>query len=757
MPRKRIFDMDAYVLDICKAASIDPKGLKALQHCDGESYYFLEFRSFLKYVAIQNWSKNRWNLVDFNSPDFTELDKELESENWKLNLPSVHDMTNYAKLILIYGNLCYPIIDMLRANRLYLRIAESLKEKPHWFIFGEPGCDKIELACNIAMRYVWESKLPDNPINSLPEKDGSPSKMFDIIETSRYAIFECTGTNDEMLHADLFGHAKNSYNGAYYESKGLIGILTEKTDEILQKRIHDGESRDQINARTAIVLSEFQRAGIGFQKAILAYLDNGSYFRLGENQLRKGNCAVICTITGTRDELSTSKSIGQRPDLYCNSPFIPYFCDPLFFSTSEIPIAIFRACQHFKETAVHDDDMGDTDLSIFEFKIPFPYILINYWYAHERWPENYEQLERELKEYIEGFIGLAKLGDLKYIRNPDDYRESLKKYINPVGKLSASEAAMSEAVREAIEVNKETFLRLIKIPSNPGFQEFVANRELEPFDILEIDDLLYKPVSYYTYRYFDKVENRWIRVPEGINRCLHLDSLSVDSDSQNCIIAEMHACINKKSSVYDELNKHSLILSSEKTIFPQKSGIPDSYVSPEANRPKHNLSDLEIIRARLDDEKTADKTIILQFKNGDVDTVEFGRINTISFSLLLFLIYERQMKEEGWLLAVHRIFRRQFDNDAKSVKNIQAPPMLLKVLAFCQMGQRDGSITDTGWWGEKGKRKNAIDSIRKAFNKKIEGNIIKELPNYGKYRDCTLADGVDAIIDNLPGSIESPK
>jgi DNA-binding NtrC family response regulator len=202
-------------------------------------------------------------------------------------------------------------------------------------LFGETGTGKGVLA-------RW--------IHNQSDRGGEP-----------FVELNCSSLKGELLRSELFGHARGSFTSAIKDKEGLIEVA-------------DGGT---------LFLDEIGDMDIDVQAQLLKTIEEKSFRRVGDNQLRKSNFRLMCATN--RDLLKETETGRFRKDLYYRICVFPITLPPL------------------RERA--DDIAGFTD-----------YLLAGFGYAHfplssgilhllmkYAWPGNL----RELKNMLERAVILA--------------------------------------------------------------------------------------------------------------------------------------------------------------------------------------------------------------------------------------------------------------------------------------------------------------------------------------------------------------
>ncbi|TNE47160.1 MAG: sigma-54-dependent Fis family transcriptional regulator [Deltaproteobacteria bacterium] len=108
-----------------------------------------------------------------------------------------------------------------------------------------------------------------------------------------FVALNCAALSPQLLESELFGYAPGAFTGAH--SEGKQGLLT---------------SAEQ----GTLFLDEIADTPASFQALLLRFLEDGSYYRVGDTQLRHANVRLVCA---TSQELEEQVQQGSfRQDLF---------------------------------------------------------------------------------------------------------------------------------------------------------------------------------------------------------------------------------------------------------------------------------------------------------------------------------------------------------------------------------------------------------------------------------------------------------
>jgi sigma-54 dependent transcriptional regulator, acetoin dehydrogenase operon transcriptional activator AcoR len=108
-----------------------------------------------------------------------------------------------------------------------------------------------------------------------------------------FVALNCAALSDTLLESELFGHAAHAFTGA--SPKGVDGKL-------------------QAASGGTLFLDEVADMPRALQAALLRFLDDGSYFRVGETKSRRADVRLVCATS--RDLVQMTKSGAFREDLF---------------------------------------------------------------------------------------------------------------------------------------------------------------------------------------------------------------------------------------------------------------------------------------------------------------------------------------------------------------------------------------------------------------------------------------------------------
>jgi DNA-binding NtrC family response regulator len=137
-------------------------------------------------------------------------------------------------------------------------------------------------------------------------------------EHEPFVELNCSSLRGELLRSELFGHARGSFTSAIKDKEGLIEVA-------------DGGT---------LFLDEIGDMDIEVQAQLLKTIEEKSFRRVGENQVRRSDFRLLCATN--RDLLKETETGRFRKDLYYRICVFPIILPPLKQRTEDIP----GLCEH---------------------------------------------------------------------------------------------------------------------------------------------------------------------------------------------------------------------------------------------------------------------------------------------------------------------------------------------------------------------------------------------------------------------------
>ncbi len=207
-----------------------------------------------------------------------------------------------------------------------------------------------------------------------------------------FVAVNCSSLKGDLLHSELFGHAKGSFTSALQDRSGLLEIA-------------DGGT---------LFLDEIGDMDLGVQAQFLKVIEEKQYRRLGEDRIRNSDFRLICATH--RDLLQETKNGRFRLDLYYRINVYPIYLPSL---RERIP-DLEGLVNHLMEGL---NNRQPVTLEIMELLRSYP------------WPGNI----RELRNVLERACLLSSGETLEVEHFPGIHREAVQMSNNQ--KLRTAEAA----------------------------------------------------------------------------------------------------------------------------------------------------------------------------------------------------------------------------------------------------------------------------------------------------------------------------
>ena len=205
--------------------------------------------------------------------------------------------------------------DKIALQRKVIRLEKQLNEK-HGFdiIIGESPA--LTQAVSLAKKVA-----PTNAPVLLTGETGTGKEVFaEAIHYSShnkentFVALNCGAFSKELIESELFGHKAGSFTGATKDKKGLVEEAKNGT----------------------LFLDEIGEMPLDLQPKLLRFLENGTYYRVGETTERK---AEIRLIAATNRDLQKEAESGKfRRDLYFRIAVFTIHLPALYERTKDIEL-----------------------------------------------------------------------------------------------------------------------------------------------------------------------------------------------------------------------------------------------------------------------------------------------------------------------------------------------------------------------------------------------------------------------------------
>lgn len=207
-----------------------------------------------------------------------------------------------------------------------------------------------------------------------------------------FVAINCGALPESLLESELFGHAKGSFTGAEQEKKGLFEMAD----------------------RGTLLLDEVGNLPMNVQKALLRFLQEKEFYRVGETSPTRVDVRVLAATNADLQEEMKGGSF--REDLYYRLAVVSLRMPPLRERRTDIPLL---ATHFLKEM---NSRFGT---QVKGFTPEACEVLIGY-----DWPGNVRELKNVIEatlaiesESLVGIDGLSRLMDVEHFRETRGDRE----------------------------------------------------------------------------------------------------------------------------------------------------------------------------------------------------------------------------------------------------------------------------------------------------------------------------------------------
>ncbi len=177
-----------------------------------------------------------------------------------------------------------------------------------------------------------------------------------------FVTINCAALTETILEAELFGYKKGAFTGAVADKKGLFEVG------------HTG----------TIFLDEVGEMSLSLQVKILRLIQEGTFMRVGDTELRQVDVRII---SATHRDLRRLIELGRfREDLYYRLAVVELTLPPLRDRAEDIPILIQSFLGHFE----HKTEKTGMTLSKEVMKI----------FQEYYWPGNVREIRNEIERLV---------------------------------------------------------------------------------------------------------------------------------------------------------------------------------------------------------------------------------------------------------------------------------------------------------------------------------------------------------------------
>lgn len=266
-----------------------------------------------------------------------------------------------------------------------------------------------------------------------------------------FIMINCANIPRELLEGELFGYEKGAYTGAYQTKPGKVELADNGT----------------------LFLDEIGDIDYNLQSKLLTFIQDGTFYRVGSNKLRKVNARIIAATNKDLEQAIEEKVF--RKDLYYRLNVFPIYNPPLRERIEDIPELVSSLVLKFNIKFRKDvEKISNESLKS----------LMNY-----SWPGNIRELENIIERaFILGAITsgvlyiqpiavntttavnntsssgslaeqIAKISDVKDIMPLDDLA---KVYIKHVIKLVKGKISGENGAAELLKIERHNLQRRMK-------------------------------------------------------------------------------------------------------------------------------------------------------------------------------------------------------------------------------------------------------------------------------------------------------
>jgi hypothetical protein len=685
-------NLDDYIKTLCAKAGVD--SAKKPELIPGVNVVWEPtLKEIIKTALIQNWENAFKAGYGSKQADISELIRILTLNEFNFPLISEESILNYIEFSKRFFGLSSLINNINQIETINYAINNLPWNLSHCFIYGEVGTRKEQLGEVLISRIEL--------INT-----------FDNIRK-----FYCNSIEDLTE-----GMLVNSYN-----SKELFIKLY--NDNVLTKggKAIDADELEKMLAANKNLLSYIPFMGFGYkrglrilivndimekpmemQKLIRQVIERKAVHEISYEEKLKITIVLIITIT-TGSDSDNANSDKMRFEYLHDRMNHTFFINPLRENKCDIPMLIYMYARNAnrKYLAHH---------------ICFPYPLIKYWIKDEPWLGNQTQLAEEVTEYVSKFCQLEELRESKATTDPDTYR----KYFT----VTFNDNKIADPIN-SYDDKKNLFMTLLKLPSSRAFASYINNCDLEPFDLIYLDEIISRPYQYFACRQYDRKSKSWDISIEALKSMLTIP-ISINSSSSG----------GKKKFLVPQDN----IDSQNYLAIPDDSESKRREAGSEHSHPKYDT----IVAEVADDGSEFPKIKLVSKDEKKEYELKMASERKAWFSVLVYLIYERTNRDENknpknvkWGLRWHKLIGSdQFGPDKfKPIDDI--------CRWFGYLDTED-NIKLPSWWEEDYNLGPTISNLRKTF---IKNHIFQEIIISEKRPSGPpifhLHEDLKARIDNL--------
>jgi DNA-binding NtrC family response regulator len=192
----------------------------------------------------------------------------------------------------------------LSQENLKLRAKNALYEDSYGLIGQSPAMEKVRSMIDSSAGHDY-SVLIAGESGVGKEIVAQRIHLHSTRKDSRFVALNCAAIAENLIESELFGYQKGAFTGAERNKPGLLETA-------------DGGT---------LFLDEINNASLSLQAKLLRFLQDGSFFRVGETDPRKANVRIIAA---TNRDLVEQMERGEfRDDLYYRLKVIEINIPPL--------------------------------------------------------------------------------------------------------------------------------------------------------------------------------------------------------------------------------------------------------------------------------------------------------------------------------------------------------------------------------------------------------------------------------------------
>jgi DNA-binding NtrC family response regulator len=197
-------------------------------------------------------------------------------------------------------------LDHFRLSRenLKLRAKNALFEESYGLIGQSPSMEKVRSMIDVCAGHDY-SVLIAGESGVGKEIVAQRIHLHSARKDSRFVALNCAAIAENLIESELFGYQKGAFTGAERNKPGLLETA-------------DGGT---------FFLDEINNASVSLQAKLLRFLQDGSFFRVGETDPRRADVRIIAATN--QDLVELMKQDAFRNDLYYRLKVIEIYIPPL--------------------------------------------------------------------------------------------------------------------------------------------------------------------------------------------------------------------------------------------------------------------------------------------------------------------------------------------------------------------------------------------------------------------------------------------